>query len=281
MSGSQLSSSAGNLEIAELVRKGCFCPDKVRQDAVDARNFLLSHPAIGDRFDGTLFWLYPAKVCKRGIDDMSKGFIQVHGDDPEAQRFWPEFEKEYEDDPGMLKDHPGMCTVTKSYEEIHGEPWAYDHVEYWWELSFSVYDGDVSRASKEWIDPRKWGSYALERGSSPSYEQCLVDAAAMVRGRLGDFNEYDFETVEEKENHKGKEIMLFVPCKEVYHNPITGRDERCSEMKDNPDYLYNHSGMLNRRWLLWFRGTDYCRNAWKDEFDKLPEAEGGPVQLKT
>lgn len=137
-------------------KAGCFSPDEIRQEAVRARAFLLDHPAVGgDHFDYRLFWWSIQSVCKRGYSEDSKGMVTVHYDSPLAAKFKAEIEKEYEDDPEMLSKCPFMCSIYKTYEEVFGEPWVYDHVEYWWELSFIVYEGDVSRESKEWMDQQK------------------------------------------------------------------------------------------------------------------------------
>lgn len=64
----------------------------------------------------------------------------------------------------------------------------------------------------------------------------------------------------------------FVPVPETHHNPLTGKDEKCSKMEDNPEWLDVHNGMTNRRWLAWFYKTDYCTKHWKDQFNKLLES---------
>jgi hypothetical protein len=275
MSEFEMGRKCGREEALGLLRTGCVSNDDVRQKAVWARAFMLSHPALGDHFDSRVWWWSVQKVCKRGISEESAGHMSLSYDAPGSDRFKAEFEEEYKDDLGMLKDHPFMCTINKTYEEIYGEPWVYDHVEYWWEMSFMVYQGGMERDSKDWMSTEKWGAYGFEMGSAPTYEECLVNAAELVRKHLGDFKEYDFETAEEKANHEGKMPFLFVPSDHIFHNKITGRAEACSEMKDNPEYIDVHSGMLNRRWLEWFVKTDYCREKWGTDLDGI--AAGQPV----
>jgi hypothetical protein len=124
--------------------------------ALDAMQFLTSHPAFEDRFP-ILFWLWPAKVCKRGIsaeDGMANVWITAEG----AERFLKDFEEEYEQEipnwEEAVKKFP-LWHLRKPYEEVYGEPWVMHQVQYWWEMSFSLYHGSVERESKEWCDEKK------------------------------------------------------------------------------------------------------------------------------
>lgn len=253
-------------QATEVLPKGCISDDDIRRKAVTARAFMQSHPAIGEYFDSRCFWWSLQEVCKRGIT--KDGPISVYYDSPEGEKFKAEFEEENADELEAMKKHPFMYSLYKSYEEVYGEPWVYDHVEYWWELSFLVFDGDISRESKDRYKNESWGAYGFEQGGALTFEQCLVDAAEVTKKYLGDFDDYkDFHTDEEKANHEEKNPFSFVPSDVIHHNPITGKEEKCSTMEHNDDYLNVHSGMINRRWLAWYAKTDRCKKDWDDQFD--------------
>jgi hypothetical protein len=235
--------------------KNLIISDKTMQEAFDAKHFLLWHPAIGEYFDNRLFSYYLMRVCKNGEDEHSKNFIQIRYDQKRANPFKAEFKKKYK--AKELEETPVFCTLDKKYKEVYGKEWEYDHVEYWWDLCFIVYEGSLARNSKDYLNPIKWGAFQLTHGTSLSFEQCLINAAKEAKESLGDFTDNEFYTKEEKDNHKNTKI--FLPDSKGKNGYV----------RWNPKWINVNHGILNRRWLKWFKDTPYCTKNWDKRFNKF------------
>ena len=241
----------------------------LRYQASKAFEFLNKHPAFIFDFSNALLW-FPSPRSRFDIWEDPGNCVSIYYNDPEAERFKDEFLKEYEDDMDLLTNKPELCHIYKTHEEVYGEPWKLDTVKYWGELIFTVFDGDVSRDSDEPHDYKLWSRYCFTKGTYDSMEEFLIGMAEEVKKNLGDFSQDDFYTDEEKNNHKLTEPMFSKPLDETIFNPITQRDEKSYSVTFNPKWLSVNDGMFNRRWVTWFRETDYCKEQWGDTFDKLP-----------
>jgi hypothetical protein len=250
--------------------KNIIVKEELRLKAIEALNFLRSHLALAEGFDYRCLCWSMQKVCKRGF--VEGPGITIFWGEPDAEKFKAKFLKHYSKK--ELADEHTFATISISYEERFGEPWIYDHIEFWWELSFVVFQGNLNRESFDYANPKKWDSYGFESGGDVSWEQCIVDMADKVREHLGNFSDYkDFINEFEKKNHK--------------ENPLIFRPKKIARgKKSNKKYAtvgFNdknwrvHSGITNRRWLQWFVTTDYCKKRWEGMFDAMAKH---PIPVK-
>lgn len=239
---------------------------KKRIKAMKALDFLRNHPAFdietyGDSlFDGA--WFMMAKCCKRGYtEDAKKMGIQVYRGSKGWAKYKDRFEKEYKDD----DCEKSMQSIDVPYKEHFGEPWVFDHVEYWYETIFFAYEGRPYGDTFEHIDYKKWGRYGGPQGGAKTFEDMVINCASKVKRHLGNFSTYDFYTEVENKNHK--EIRAF-NCKEIK----SGKNKGCYNLNRNKEHLEVRNGLLNLRWLKWFIETDYCKKNWDyniGDFKKL------------
>jgi hypothetical protein len=214
--------------------------------AVAAIDFLYYHPAISpeiynsDISDGVSFSLHP--VCKNGYSDCSKSGVTVYSGSKLGEKFKEELEKECKE-MGIIdpKDRE-IVSVQIPYEKAFGYPWAFDHVEFWWELTFFVFDGDTDNFVHS-FDYNKWirysGDYILpDLPSCLSFEDMVIQIADAVKEMFGDFNKSeDFRNEGETETDKYGNLL-----------PI-------------------HEGIINRRWLNWYikkEGESKIAEEWGD-----------------
>ena len=211
-----------------------------RIKAIDALEFLRCHPAFstdvfGDSlFDGAWFWM--AKCCKRGRSEDSKRYgVTIHRGDKGWRKYEDRFEEEYKDD-----DIPkNKQSIEISYEEWYGEPWVFDHVEYWYETTFFVFEGNPYGGTLEHIDIKKWGRYAGPQGGEKSFEDMVIDCAKKVKKAFGNFHDYrDFRLAEEDKNHKAHDCFHL---KEIKKGDSKGN----FRMKSNKDYIAIYNGLVS------------------------------------
>lgn len=244
-----------------------------RIKAINSLEFLRNHPAIspdilGDsHFDG--LWFHMAKCCKRGLSEGSKKFTTIYKGDKGWKRFKDRFEKEYKDDKETTSS---LQSVEVTYKEKFGEPWVFDHVEYWYETTFFIFEGNPYADVGEHMDYKNWGRYAGPEGGANTYEDMLIRCARNVKRAFGSFDiNKDFYTPEEKKNNKENRSFLT--------SQIEGR--KGYSLSSNPNYVSVENGLVNLRWLKWFIETDYCKKNWdcniKDfkktvaKLDKIPK----------
>jgi hypothetical protein len=256
---------SNKIDMSLARENGVFIPDGIRSESIKARSFLQSHPAIGwSTKEGDLFFSIH-EVCKRGISE--DGPITVWNTPTNRKKFKKDFDKRY--DKEELDKNP-LCSIYKKYKDVYGEEWKFHHIEYWWETSFSVFEGDVSRESNEWMDMTKWQNYEHGSGGTLTLEEAYIDAANIAKKTLGDFYYDSFINDIEKENHKKHHrFNLKKSDKKGTFNPFTGRNEELTELVDNNKHLNVSNGMQNRRWLNWFFKTPYCKKNWKTSFKGL------------
>ena len=216
-----------------------------------AKDFLEQHPALGG---GSVFsihdnlWYSAQKVCKRGFCELRDGEIDVRYSPENYKRYKELFDIELKEEPEIKE----FCRITVPYKDHFGEPWKFDHVEYWGEMSFVMFQGmDYSK----YFDPLKWGRYAGIETSGRSFEELIINAAKAFKRTYGNFSEEDFLTEKEKENHAKEWPFFFVPCKD---NP------KLSRMEDNKKYFRVTDAEINRRWVKWFAKTPYAQKNWKE-----------------
>lgn len=247
-----------------------------------AWGFLGSHPAfdVGVFDTGNTFTWGLLAVCKRGHSEDSRNWISVYYDDKKRKGRWEkEFLKDYTKE--ALIDHPELCSVHKTYKEIYGKLWVFDHTEYWYEMSFFVYQGRVKQDDKKWYLRERWFSYAGPEGYAATFEELIIKAAQHVKKDFGDFSNYDEKlfTEEEKVRKKNvKEPWKFTPTGEIWIDPITGKDGGLSELSWDPNWVQLDHHVLNRRWLHWFVSTPYCKEHWEGEFEPVLEGKYGKYE---
>jgi len=231
-----------------------------RIEAANALDFLRCHPAVasdsvGDSMFGG-FWFYMAECCKHGVSKDAAGVtIHVYPDDKDAERFADQFAKEHGED-WRIKEYEHMYDIDVPYEEYYGEPWVFDHVEYWYETTFFVFIGNPYDNLAEY-DRKNWQGCVGPEGGANTWEDMIIDCAKSIKEAFGDFDNCDsFLTDAEKHNHEKENVCFFVDC---------GRDGLKS-MKWNKNYIRIDEGLINLRWLKWFMATDYAKEHWEDNF---------------
>jgi len=234
---------------------GVFIPDSIRKEAIKAKMFLVDHPAIKKDND-VIYWSIQ-EVCKRGITEL--GPIAVWNTSANRKKFPKEFSK-------YPKKDKYLC-IYKPYKEVYGEEWKFDHVEFWWETSISIFMGSVEANNNEWADYTKWEHYAHGEGGALTIEQCLIDAAKFTKETLGDFGFYSFITKAEEENNRKHPPFVLDNngTKKEIINPFTGKVVKTVSMINNDKHISINSGMRNRRWLKWFMNTPYYKKHWGGE----------------
>ena len=228
---------------------------KKRINAMNALDFMRNHPSfnpeiLGDSlFDGN--WFYMSKCCKRGKSESSRRFMTVYRGQKGWKKFKDKFDREYKDSDEPL-EYQNICV---SYKEFYNEPWVFDHVEYWYETTFFVYDGDPYD-KLACMDYKNWSRHSGDRGGANTFEDALIKQARTMRKLYGSFSHDDFITKTELNNHSKNRMF----------NDDFLREEngiRSINCEPNPEYLNVTNGMLNLRWLKWFMTTEYC----KKEYD--------------
>jgi hypothetical protein len=232
-----------------------------RIKAIDALEFLRCHPAthpevLGDSmFDG--MWFHMEKCCKHGKSEWcGKDGVAVYASDEGMyEKYKDKFDEEMKEYPETEKD---LTSIHIPYEEFYGEPWVFDHVEYWYETTFWVFMGDPY-SDKDYLDYKNWQRYQGPMGGANTFEEMIIDCAKQVKEKLGDFGLDDFYLPEEIENHKHHNLFLSSSAfdDEGYglNLPLV-RDEK---------YVDVNNGIRNLRWLEWFMGTDYYKENWNYE----------------
>jgi hypothetical protein len=226
--------------------------EKLQIQARDAIDFLSNHPAIPpifDLFQALRFSINP--VCKRRyLEDTGYG-IKVGITSKYAKRFKEEFAEElnqYTEE--ELKTQRSLVSIQVSYKELFGEEWKFDHIEYWGEMCFFVFNGeDISGIKQE-----NWETYEAIRRIKPTrtFEEMIVNIAKEFKKIYGNFCEYDFLTKKEKLNHKKQLPLITV-------ERINSANHKISNLVSNPKYIKVTDAEINLRWYKWFKTTEYYK----------------------
>jgi len=228
-----------------------------RVKAINALEFIKNHPAINtDTFGDSLFdgaWFNMDKVCKNGRSECCKKNVNIYRDEKGWEKYKDRFEEEYKDEP---EEEKCFQSIEIPYEEKYGEPWKFDHVEYWCETVFFVYDGNPYSGVKDHFDIKNWGRYSGPSVKANSFEDMVIKCAKQVKKCFGDFNAYnDFRLPEEIKNRKETDVFNMKPIK-------SGKYKGYTRMLSNKEHVDVYNGLVNLRWLKWFIETDYCKKNW-------------------
>jgi hypothetical protein len=201
------------------------------------------------------------RCCKRGKSEWCKnGGVSIFMGQKGWEKFKDRFDEEYKDD---NETPDGLKSIDVPYEEMYGEPWEFDHVEYWYELTFFAFEGNPYKEPYEeqgYMDNAAWGRYGGPHGGANTFDDMLIECADKVKAIYGNFDSYnDFITDAEKENNKQDNFFL----KE------TSDSTPYISMIRNPNYIDVNNGLRNLRWLKWFIETDYCKKEWDCEMGKF------------
>jgi len=228
-------------------------------------DFLSCHPALG----GSIFtihdslWYSVQEVCKRGYSRLHNGEIDIHYTPDNYKKYKDLFDAEFKEYPEYEKP---LARISVPYETHFGEPWEFDHVEYWGELGFKMFIGNDF---KKYFDPTKWGRYCGIEANGRSFEELIVNIAKRFKDIFGNFEGDDFLTKKELANHKKEIPFNFVPVKESDKLDKKYAKLKCSKMVHNKKYIDVNDAEINRMWVKWFAKTPYGKKTWKDSLDKI------------
>ncbi len=227
---------------------------EIQIKATEALNFLRDHPALNNDGGDSLFngaWFHMELCCKHGTSKWcGTDGVTVWKSDPNWEKY-KEYFKDNEEDYLPTELH----STKVPYDIFHGEPWKADHMEYWYEICFCVFEGDPYDRSAAY-DQTKWMRYGGPEDGANSFEEMIIKAAADVKAVYGDFDSYSsFVLPSEKNNHENIVPMTFEPCPDK---------PKYSIAVFNPDYVDISQGLTNLRWLKWFITTDYAKANWED-----------------
>lgn len=215
---------------------------------IDAINFINNHPAmINSAFSSNglsdNIWFSINQVSKHGYNKYAGKYgITIY---PNNKR-WNEFINLMDED---ISKYPiNEQSINIPYETFFGEPWEFDKIEYWYEITFSIFGGNPY-SFKDQYDNKFWQRYGHIDGGSNSFEQMVIDIAKKVKYIYGDFKLEDFYTKSEikyREDENNKSLI------EIGDHRLT----------KNEEYIDINDSLLNIRWLEWFIETDYAKKQW-------------------
>lgn len=230
----------------------------IRVKAASALEFLNNHPALTCMHFGGLFdnlWFSMVPCCKRGYSkcEPKEESLHVYRDDPE----WNQFAEKFPDRIELFEEgkESKFDQIYLTYEEKFGEPWVFDHIGYWYELSIIVFDGDLNKPD---LYPHNWRKFGtdIEDGAA-SFEEMLIDIATKVAYCFGDYvlGDNRLLTSEEIQNHDEHEKYL------------TGVTDPL--IQPNPKYIHIDDNVINRRWLKWYITTEHFKTHHMDELEQI------------
>ena len=231
--------------------------ERLQLKARDALNFLERHPAMNGILSTptSAIWFSIQTVCKRGYSEDARNSVSVYRKSKDAARFKDRFEKEMEDyNAEELKRWGSLISIDVSYKELFGEDWAFDHIEYWGELSFYMFQGRPTKKNN--VDQKNWQACAGVEIGGRTYEEMVIKVVKEFKKNFGNFDKEDFLTKEEKENNKRKMPFHFKPFKKE------GSSLKYSTMVYDKDYMHVNDAELNLRWQKWYKTTDHYRKNW-------------------
>lgn len=228
--------------------------EQKKLEAIKAIDFLHSHPAFSPEIsaenicEGLTFWLSP--VCKNGYNECVKDLgINVYIDSELGRKYKHLLEEEWEREGITDENEKLFSPVEVPYETIFGYPWKFHRVEYQWELTFFVFEGNPYKL-KDSYDYKKWGRYAASyygsEGGAETFEDMIIDVAKHVKKEFGDFSFESFMTPQEIANHNEERPFL-----------STDPDDDLDKIKThsvvwNTKHVDIYNGLINLRWLDWY-----------------------------
>jgi hypothetical protein len=234
--------------------------EKKKIKALNALNFLRNHPALSctdadSMFDGN--WFMMAKCCKRGLSEHAKRSVTIYKGEKGWSKYKDRFEKEYADKDGDDDFPKEFQYVDVTYKEKYGEPWKFDHVEYWYETSFFLFDGENPYEPLSHYDRKNWGAYSGPMGGARTFEDAIIKQANQVRRTFGSFSLYNDKLLTQAEINNHKQVRAFNSSKIK-----SGKGKGFYALNRNSEHIDVTDAVLNLRWLEWFIETDYCKKRW-------------------
>ena len=215
--------------------------------------FFYCHPALECPIYGPfeLLSIEIASVCKEGYTKPMKGMVNLYYTPKRYKKFKAEFDKEFKKCSEFELKCKSLISINVPYEKFYGKKWCPDHIEYWGSLSPIIFLG---KDFKDQYNYKKWQRYSGVEAKGSNFEELIINIGTKFKKIFGDYNRDDFLTPKETKNNKGKHPFIF---KEVKNSKIIGRVS-----KKNPEYIFLSMSETNRRWLLWFSKTPYCKKNW-------------------
>lgn len=221
--------------------------ERLQLKAHEAFKFMEGHPAIDNVYSSLFECLFYSvnAVCKRGYsNDVVKSGVSVYNKGENAKRFKERFDKELkeygDDDNGLYIKCPSLVNIIVPYTELFGEPWKFDHVEYWGELTLKIYN----KESKEEHKPWRWVNWSGPNASGRTYEEMVINMAKALKKGYGNFGYYSFMSPKEIQNNKDERPFFFKDSTDF---------KGCSEMINNPKYISVTNEEKNIRWQEWMK----------------------------
>jgi hypothetical protein len=220
--------------------------EKLQLKARDALYFIDSHPAINGSFFGvqTSLWFSIQTVCKRGHSEYSIKDMTIYYSKENYKKFKKEFDKEIAEDQDYFKKCPTLVSIQMPYQKVFGEPWIFDHIEYWGELTLHIYKGKKAKEKFNFLD---WDNWEGPHAGGRTYEEMIINLAKKMKKECGNFDYYSFLTPEEIKNHKEEEVFFW---KKV---PDTKEHKNYSTIIPNKKYIKVSDAEKNLRWQEWMK----------------------------
>lgn len=218
--------------------------ERLQLKARDALNFMEDHPAINNSYSGGAqhsIWFGIETVCKRGYSQEAIRGVSVYNKGENAKRFKKQFEIERKEDEEFYNKYPSLMRIDVPYEELFGEPWKFDHVEYWGELTLHIFNFK----SKEKKESDKWINWCGPHASGKTYEEMIINLAKELKKTCGNFGYDSFMTPDELKNNKEQECFFFKPV------PDNDEYKGMSELVSNPKFIRVTEAEKNIRWQNW------------------------------
>jgi hypothetical protein len=228
-------------------------------EAKAALDFLRDHPALHNESGDSLcdgMWFMMETCCKHNTGHWTEyDGVTVWRGDPDWEKYKDLFDAQEADD--VSDETPlNLRSIKVPYLQYYGEPWVADHMEYWYESSFSVFTGNPYEKHAAY-DPRNWAGHGGPQGGANTFEDMLIDMAKEVKAAYGNWSEYGaFHTPEENKNHEKVEALSFVDTETPKYKQVIFNDEHV-DISD---------GLINLRWLKWYMTTDHAKEHWLSSF---------------
>lgn len=195
------------------------------------------------------------EVCKMGYSETAKEGISV-ACTPKNIAKYPQYRKEFEAELAEYKKEDPfkhLARIEIPYKDVFGEPWKFDHVEYWGEICFVLYrDSDLSK----YINRLSWEICYCFGASGRSYEEMMIRLIRGFKKKLGECRDSNFYTEREK---KYEQVRRGMDIKE--------RIKRINRSRNTMPH--RNPAVINRRWMAEFLKTAYCQQTWIDTVKEL------------
>ena len=208
----------------------------------DAYYFIDAHPAINVMMFGVQqsIWHSIQTVCKRAYSEDAIRGVSVYNTGKNAKRFKKQFELERKEDEDFYDKYPSLIKIEVPYEELYGEPWKFDHIEYWGELTYHIYDTNSTAKEKD-----RWLPWSGCSASGRTYEEMIINLAKALKKNCGNFGYDSFMTDKELKNNKEHLCFFLEPIED------TKAYKYMTELIHNPKFITVTDAQKNIRWQEW------------------------------